>query len=308
MRNSSVFHPDNCGFSVHIPSDKYVANQASACVVYIILFIPTVLLNGISIFVIQKSSQLKEKPCYFVIRIQSAIDVAIGVLSLPLHATHILLKDIVHVENRLICWINFMVSYFLVSFSLLTLCGLSFERYLGVVHPFVHRTHVTKKRILKYECCAGFLILAALFIMPESVSDVFELMFMFAEALFSLVLLVFVYTRIFITARKSIRSVNGPVGNAVADNSGKSSKGSFLKEVKLAKSCFLVVCTFGLCYLPLMALLLSLNALNAEMLEMLWSWALCLSFLNSSLNSIIFFWSKKQLRKEVKKLLGCSKI
>jgi hypothetical protein len=182
---------------------------------------------------------------------------------------------------------------------------------MGVVHPFVHRTQVTKKRILTYECCVGLLILVAVFSNPQSVADVIELAFMFAEALFSLVFLAFVYTKIFITARNSLFSANRP-GDAAAqpDMSEMKRKRRFRRELKLAKCCFMVVCTFALCYLPLMVLLLTINVLNAETAEMLWSWALCLSFLNCSLNSIISFWSNAMLRKEaikvLKKAVGCS--
>ena len=305
MKNLSVFQPDECGYSVHITSDKYVINQASACVVSGLLFIPTVVLNGLSIFTIQKCSQLKEKVCYFTILIQSAIDLTAGVLSLPLQTTQILVKDVFHVQNKLICWLNFILSYSLVSLSVLTLCALSFERYMGVVHPFVHRTQVTKKRILAYECCVGLLILVAVFSNPQSVADVIELAFMFAEALFSLVFLAFVYTKIFVTARNSLRSANRAPEDAAAPPaiSERERKRYFLRELKLAKCCFLVVCTFGLCYLPLTVLLLAIDVLDAETLEMLWSWALCLALANSSINSIIFFWSKAMLRKEAIKLL-----
>ena len=311
MKNLSAFHPDECGFSAHIPSDKYVIIQASACVVYVLLSIPTVLLNAISIFTIQKCSQLKAKVCYFTILIQSAIDLTAGVISLPLQTAHILLKDVFHVENKVICWLNFTISYFLISLSVLTLCALSFDRYMGVVHPITHRNQVTKGRIAKYECCAGLLILVVIFSMPESVSDIIELMFMLAEALISLVFLVYAYTRIFITARNSLFSANRP-GDAAAqpDMSEMKRKRRFRRELKLAKCCFMVVCTFALCYLPLMVLLLTINVLNAETAEMLWSWALCLSFLNCTLNSIIFFWSNAMLRKEaikvLKKAVGCS--
>ena len=34
MKNSSAFHFNECGFSAHIPSNKYVLNQLFACVVY----------------------------------------------------------------------------------------------------------------------------------------------------------------------------------------------------------------------------------------------------------------------------------
>ena len=126
-----------------------------------------------------------------------------------------LLKDIVHVENKVICWTNFATSYFFVNLSVLTLCALSFERYMGVVHPLVHHTQVTKKRIFKYECCAGFVILTIIFSMPESIAGIFHRIFMFAEGLSSLIFLLYVYTSIFVAAKASLYSGNRP-GDAAA--------------------------------------------------------------------------------------------
>ena len=203
MKNSSAFHPDECGFSSYIPSEKYVINQAFVSAMFGILFVPTILLNGISIIAIRKCPQLKGKVCNFVILILSSIDLATGVIGLPLQMVNTLLKDVIHIRNKAICWTNYVTSYFLVNLSILTLYALSFERYMGVVHPFVHRPQVTKKRIFKYECSASLVILAVIFSMPESIIDIFETKFMFVEALFSFVFLSYVYTRIFVAAKAS---------------------------------------------------------------------------------------------------------
>ena len=148
MKNSSATQFNECGFSADIPSNKYVLNQLFACAVYGLLFIPTVLLNGISIYTIRKCSQLKEKVSYFTILIQSTVDFITGVITLPLLTAHVLLKDVIRIENRVICWLNFNLAYFPITLSVFTLCLLSFERYMGVVHPLIHRTKVTKKRIM----------------------------------------------------------------------------------------------------------------------------------------------------------------
>ena len=85
-----------------------------------------------------------------------------------------------------------------------------------------------------------------------------------------------------------------------------SLKRRFLKELKLARSCFLVVCTFGLCFLPviLMSSPLAIVLQNEEFLgRLVWMWTIPAGVLNPSLNSIIFFWSKHMLRIEAKKVL-----
>ena len=66
-------------------TDKYFINQIMVCVVNAVLIISTIGLNGISVLTIQKSHSLKEKVCYFLILIQSSIDLTVGLVGLPLH-------------------------------------------------------------------------------------------------------------------------------------------------------------------------------------------------------------------------------
>ena len=48
-----------------------------------VLIIPTVLLNGISVLKIWKSSHLKAKLCYFLVLIQLVADLAVGAVFVP---------------------------------------------------------------------------------------------------------------------------------------------------------------------------------------------------------------------------------
>jgi hypothetical protein len=136
---------------------------------------------------------------------------------------------------------------------------------------------------------------------PTNPSGVFDTIVYFAIFFIPLLLIVYSYTRIFIAARKSLSSGNRP-GDGAAQAEMKR-KRRFLRELKLAKSCFLVTCTFGLSFVPFMVLSLMLNFLDQETITMLFSWAMAVAALNSSLNSFIFFWSKAMLRKEAIKVL-----
>ena len=46
--------------------------------------ISTILLNSVAILTISKSSQLKEKLCYFLVLVQSSLDLLVGVIIQPL--------------------------------------------------------------------------------------------------------------------------------------------------------------------------------------------------------------------------------
>ena len=183
---------------------------------------------------------------------------------------------------------------------------------MGVVHSFIHRTLVTKKRILTYEFSTGLLLIVFGFGMPTVFGYGEEINFaILIVVLTSFVFLLFTYASIFVTARRSLHSRN-KLGVREQQPSSSQSKGKrrLLKEVKLAKSCFQVTCTFVLCYLPSILLASPNRAFMSKYtFSVLYSWTMAFAMVNSSLNSIIFFWSKPMLRKEAKKVLNqcCSK-
>ncbi len=80
MRNNySGGELELCRFTDEVPSNMLVTNTLIACSLYGLIFVPVVLLNGISILTILRSSQLKQKVCYFVILLQSIVDFIFGV-------------------------------------------------------------------------------------------------------------------------------------------------------------------------------------------------------------------------------------
>ena len=71
-------------FFSKIPPKAVFSSMISACTVIMILSIPTIVLNGVSVVTIMKCSQLKKKIAYFIIMIQSLADLVVGCVSLPL--------------------------------------------------------------------------------------------------------------------------------------------------------------------------------------------------------------------------------
>jgi hypothetical protein len=67
-----------------LSSEKLLINHIFAIAVNGILIIPTLLLNAVAVITIFKSSLLNNKSCYFIILVQSVLDLAIGVLGIPL--------------------------------------------------------------------------------------------------------------------------------------------------------------------------------------------------------------------------------
>ncbi len=65
-------------------SKSFVINRIVLCVFNGVLLLSTILLNSVAILTISKCPQLKEKLCYFLVLLQSAIDLLGGVINQPL--------------------------------------------------------------------------------------------------------------------------------------------------------------------------------------------------------------------------------
>ena len=308
MKNCSIL-TNTFVIKLHVtefPSGEYILNQIMVCVVTSLLIIPTLLLNGLCILTISKCPQLKEKVCYFLILLQSVVDLLVGVVTAPVFTAFTIVSYVFGDVNCALYVLNYTLAYLPMGLSLISLTALSFERYMGVLHPFVHRTKVTKKKMSVFVCSAAStiaLLLPGAFFTHAYVFDFICIFFL----LICLTFITFAYTRIFSAARKRLYSENKPGDCANEQNPESfSKKRRFLKELKLAKSCFIVVCTFVFCFLPVILLSSPLAILleDAEYrARTVWSWSITTGVLNSSLNSIIFFWSRPMLRIEASKVL-----
>ena len=130
---------------------------------------------------------------------------------------------------------------------------MNIERYMGVVYPLVHRSKVTKRKLLKYVIYVSLFYLITL-----AISFFYNAVFGISASLIIVTFLsmtVFVYIRIFLAASKP-----KPATISDSDVANESSRGmsgektwrAFSKQIKLAKLCFLVVVCMFVCYMPLL--------------------------------------------------------
>ena len=279
---------------IRLPSKALAINQYSACVVMMILIIPTVALNAVSLITIMRCSQLKRKISYFLIMMQSVADLAVGFITLPTLCYVAISETQVSASCRTNIFLVRIVSLFTL-FSLLTLTAINIERCIGVIHPIRHRTLVTKKRILFSLTLGIFFVLVglALSFLGKRILSVFNSTFFFIF----LVTSVYVYSKIVLKMRKREH-----LGSAAeSSTSNRRSKIGLLQELKLAKSCCLVVSCFILSFF-IAAFFHVLNRNERESM-MIRSWAMFAIFMNSSINSLIFFWSRPLLRAESYKIV-----
>ena len=286
---------------VRFPSNFYLISHILVVAINSMLVIPTIVLNAVSVSAIMRCTRLKNKPCYFLVVIQSLVDLTVGAVGIPI----MIFYSVAPLVGFLNCTVSFLVAQILFipsAISILTLSAMTIERYIGVLHPYAYRTKVTKGRILIYECCGSFLIIVVVGVsLPlKSVITLFSIILI----LIFIGLNTFVYTRIYIVILKLARADKAQERNANLSEQNASKRQSFLSEVKQAKSCFLVLICFVLCLLPLvLGGLFEITGFDVVVHQM---WSLTLVMLNSSVNSVIFFWTKKELRVQALHVLSRS--
>ena len=275
------------------PSDELLVNHIVTIAVNIILIIPTILLNAVSIITIVKSSQLKNKLCYFIILLQSVTDLAVGVFGIPLFLIF-LVTGMGKISNCFVATLAYRSSVLPIGVSILTLSALTMERYIAVLHPY--STKVTRRRILLY-VCSGVVVMFLVAILSLAIEGLIKRFTMVLATLF-FTFAAFVYARIYLVVRKLARPSDATAVNNLARQK------MFIREIKQAQKCFnVVICFFVLCFLPVIVTISVATHVDKYELQAIQNWATTLSISNSSVNSIIFFWTKTMLRKEAAKML-----
>ena len=281
-----------------LPSYKFVINHIFAIAFNGILIIPTIILNAIPIITILKSSQLKSKPCYFIILVQSFVDLAVGVFGIPLFI-FFLASGLRGNANCILATLASRSTTLPIGLSTSTVSALTLERYIAILHPYAYKTQVTKKRLLMFVSFGAVVIISV---------TIFSLrlrkLYLGATVIGTLIFFffVFAYTRIYLVVKKLARRQNRPHDPA-AENLTRMKL--FLREIKKAKSCFIVVICFGLLsVLPIAIAFPFFQSVDKYNKNAISIWIYTLFLLNSSVNSLIFFWTKTMLRKEAVKLIN----
>ena len=278
------------------PKEEYKRNRIAVLVVNCILFFLTISLNGISIITIRRSSQLRGKVCSFVIQLQSVFDLGVGVFGIPFFLFY-LLFPFLRTSNCTLIILARRFTRLTCGLSMATMSGMTLERYIGVLHPYYYEAKITKKKILIYTSTFGLCILP---VPAYSFRDVrIANNFTRVLTISFFVLTVLAYVKIYHVIRKLIWSEKRPTCES---HKKRSIWKRQIRERRKATSCFLVVACFAFFLLPS---LLSPAAFRPGTVDFVvyQNWSITLLILNSSVNSLIFFWTKTLLRKEASKII-----
>ena len=294
------FHNDEIPMTIRIPSNVHYINFLIGLIFNIFLTVSTIFLNSVTILAYAKSALLKSKKPYFLIMLLSVNDLLVGLFGNGSFVIFLVTLIIGYAR----CEINILFHYACfcsVAMSIMTLFGLNIERYLSILHPFYHRTKVTKPKLLKMIVGLWILIVAPR-LTSLALGKFMNVMVTIVFALNAFSTL-YIYVAIYLTVRRRARMADtrdtGEQIAQVRETEGRINKKREQQNVKMAKSCAVIVGVVLTCNIPF-TLYYTLPLSNMTLLFAIWSTTIAL--IPSTLNSLIFFWNNSDLRKEALKL------
>ena len=285
------------------PSSFSTRSTIAACVVNVALAVAGTFLNSFVLFIFWKSAKLRSKLSYFTIMLLSVIDLGVVVVGHPLFVLTGI-NTILDTAKCLHQVLYTMAIYLFFGLSTWTLFIINIDRYFSIVHPISHRNYFTKRRFVI--TCIFFWFLA----ISHTVSRIYSTFLSTFLSAIVMCITIFTslctYVSIFFVARNKMLKLN-----KVSDNMHQEVSRNlvaFLRQLKMAKTCVLVVSLCFLCYLPISVVAgiqiiwqysdkTPFSVVNAS------TWATTLATMNSTLNCLIFFWGNNELRKEGLKII-----
>jgi hypothetical protein len=120
-----------------------------------------IFLNSVVIISLWRSSQLRKKPCYFMILVLSCFDLAVVTITHPflIVATIFFSLQEINGNNEISERIRNSISFVVCGSSMSALLTLNVERFLALTCPFFHQASVIKTRLV---CFQAFLTVITL--------------------------------------------------------------------------------------------------------------------------------------------------
>ena len=282
------------------PSKVYYVNYVVLLILNILLTVMTIFLNSVTILAYKKSTQLQSKTSYFLIMLLSVSDLLVGLFGNTSYIL-VLITTIIGYPRCQIYIVFELITYYTCAESFSTLFCLNVERYLSILHPFYHRTKVTKSKLLKIIIALWFsaITLRLSYLVFGAAVDHITSSIIVATTFSTL----YIYAAILIKVLRRQRiqeSRKIEIQNAAARiGEERTGQTTAQQNTKMAKSCGIVVAMTYICYIPF-AVTRSLP--NNYIINFLSLWSATLALSLSSFNSLIFFWNNPVFKREAKKL------
>jgi hypothetical protein len=228
------------------------------------------------------------------IMVLSCFDFLVVVTNHPLIIVHLVFA--LNEEHHLltVTEIYRRFSNLFIGFSIIALLVMNIERYLGAYYPILHRTSVTRRRLLT--------LLAVLCVLPIvvimiSLNDLVISLPVALVIFFAIIFppIIFLNYKLFKISRKMRR-----------DNTASPEESTLHVNLKKIHTCLLAVACLVLMYTPaffFIAFNFAEKKSTSKNTMVSRFWSVTVATANSTLNCVIFFWKNDVLRREGKKVL-----
>jgi hypothetical protein len=279
----------------------YFINLIFIFAVNVFFFFSGICLNTLVILRFWRSVQLRKKLCYFMIMVLSCCDLLAVLTNNPLMA-FISMSWLTEKLDVNAGWphISIKSTGIFLQFSVFALMVMNFDRYLATSYPILHRTSVTKRRLLTL---LAILNILGVILRVMSVND-----FVISHQVHMLILcILFIPAMLFINYKLLLVVRKSRKNKRISPDMKKT------VSLKNISSCLLVVACVVVISIPTFVYIgLRINSpdtrntLNNVNLAGLWT--ITISSTNCTFNCLIFYWKNKVLRTEGLKILKSLKI
>ncbi|CAH3141725.1 unnamed protein product, partial [Porites lobata] len=247
-------------------------------------------LGNVLILVALRNVSSIHPPTKLLFRCLAITDLCVGLLGQPLYIYFWYITIFLDIGNRIVelVYLYLFIIRVLVAVSILTAAAISVDRLLALLLGLRYRPVVTLRRVRVVITCS---LLASWWTYR-------------AFIIFSIIVSTFSYTKIFLTLRHQQAQVQGHV-----QPEQSSTVRSVLNIARYKKTVYSVAwiqLAMFACYGPniVMAFLWNFGNIDHSTEVMVaGEVSLCLIFLNSSLNPVLYCWRIKDIRQEVKNLI-----
>lgn len=264
---------------------------------------------------ILRDRKLRAVVTYHFLASLAAADALVGAVAIP--CAQLSAAGLPQGQPRL-CLLMLCTLLGLTQASVFGLLGVAVERYVAILQPLQYPA-VLSPRNARWGIAASWSLAMALGLLPllgwhkpllpdgrclfnAIIEDTYMVYFNFlACMLLPLVVMLGLYARIFLAARRHIRQV------AVRGVPGGGRGRVLRRELHVAASLFLVLCCFALCWLPLHVLnTMTLFCPSCPLPGHLVLAAIALSHANSALNPVLYVLRLRAFRQAFEAALACS--
>ena len=248
-------------------------------------------------------------PTKLLFRYLAITDLCVGLLCQPLYFYVWYITICLDIGNRIVelAYVYVFIINVLVAVSILTSAAISVDRLLALLLGLRYRHVVTLRRVRVVIACVWFIavsnasLLCVAWILFHDKLELASLWTVRAFIIFSIIVSTFSYTKIFLTLRHQQAQVRNHA--QPEQSSGERSELNIARYKKTVYSVAWIQFAMLACYGPKIVLVFLLHFGNIDdsiEIRIADEFSVCLVFLNSSLNPVLYCWRIKDVRQHVK--------